>query len=85
MNQKLDVGGTLSQIFSTYGAQAGVLLPIAFALFVVVAVRALAVAAPAFWRTAGRCSCRWFPGSSAGEMPGPAGTYPCEARSRAVP
>ncbi|HEY6549603.1 MAG TPA: YciC family protein [Solirubrobacterales bacterium] len=38
MNQKLDVGGTLSQIFSTYGAQAGVLLPVAFALFVVVAV-----------------------------------------------
>jgi hypothetical protein len=38
MNQKLDVGGTLSQIFSTYGAQAGVLLPVAFALFLVVAV-----------------------------------------------
>jgi hypothetical protein len=38
MNQKLDVGGTLSQIFSTYGAQAGVLLPVAFALFVVVAI-----------------------------------------------
>ena len=38
MNPKLDVGGTLSQIFSTYGAQAGVLLPVAFALFVVVAI-----------------------------------------------
>jgi ABC-type multidrug transport system fused ATPase/permease subunit len=38
MNQKLDVGGTVSQIFSTYGAQAGVLLPVAFALFLVVAV-----------------------------------------------
>jgi hypothetical protein len=38
MNQKLDVGGTLSQIFSTYGAQAGVLLPVAFALYLVVAV-----------------------------------------------
>lgn len=25
MNRKLDVGGTLSQAFSTYGAQAGVL------------------------------------------------------------
>ena len=38
MNQKLDVGGTLSQIFSTYGAQAGVLLPVAFALYLVVAI-----------------------------------------------
>jgi hypothetical protein len=38
MNQKLDVGGTLSQIFSTYGSQAGVLLPVAFALFLVVAI-----------------------------------------------
>jgi hypothetical protein len=38
MNQKLDVGGTLSQIFSTYGAQAGVLLPLAFGLFLVVAI-----------------------------------------------
>jgi hypothetical protein len=38
MNSKLDVGGTLSQIFSTYGAQAGVLLPVAFAIFVVVAI-----------------------------------------------
>jgi len=38
MDRKLDVGGTLSQIFSTYSAQAGVLLPVAFALFLVVAV-----------------------------------------------
>jgi hypothetical protein len=38
MNQKLDVGGTLSQIFSTYSAQAGVLLPVAFGLFLIVAV-----------------------------------------------
>jgi MFS family permease len=38
MNQKLDVGGTLSQIFSTYGAQAGVLLPVALAIFAVVAI-----------------------------------------------
>lgn len=38
MNRKLDVGGTISQIFSTYGAQAGVLLPVAFAIFVVVAI-----------------------------------------------
>ena len=38
MNQKLDVGGTLSQIFSTYGAQAGVLLPVAFGLYLIVAI-----------------------------------------------
>jgi len=38
MNRKLEVGGTLSQIFSTYGAQASVLLPVAFGLFLVVAV-----------------------------------------------
>jgi hypothetical protein len=38
MNRKLDVGGTLSQIFSTYSAQAGVLLPLAFGLFLVVAI-----------------------------------------------
>jgi hypothetical protein len=38
MDRKLDVGGTLSQIFSTYGAQAGVLLPVAFGIFLVVAV-----------------------------------------------
>ena len=38
MNRKLDIGGTLSQAFSTYGAQAGVLLPVAFCLFLLVAV-----------------------------------------------
>lgn len=38
MDRKLDVGDTLSQAFSTYGAQAGVLLPVAFGLFLVVAV-----------------------------------------------
>jgi hypothetical protein len=38
MNHKLDVGGTLSEVFSIYGAQAGVLLPLAFWLFLVVAI-----------------------------------------------
>ncbi len=38
MERKLDVGGTLSQVFSTYGSQAGVLLPVAFCLFLIVAV-----------------------------------------------
>ncbi len=38
MKDKLDVGGTLSQVFSIYGAQAGTLLPIAFWLFLVVAI-----------------------------------------------
>jgi len=38
MERKLDVGGTLSQTFSTYGAQAGVLLPLAFCLYLLVAV-----------------------------------------------
>jgi len=38
MERKLDVGGTLKQIFETYGAQAGVLLPLAFCLYLVVAV-----------------------------------------------
>jgi len=38
MERKLDIGGTLSQAFSTYGAQAGVLLPVAFCLFLAVAV-----------------------------------------------
>jgi ABC-type multidrug transport system fused ATPase/permease subunit len=38
MTKKLDVGGTLSQIFSTYSAQAGVLLPVALAIFAVVAI-----------------------------------------------
>lgn len=37
-SRKLAVGDTLSQVFSTYGAQAGVLLPLAFALFLVVAI-----------------------------------------------
>jgi len=42
MQPRLDVGGTLRQIFQTYGAQAGVLLPVAFCLyFVVAAVGAL--------------------------------------------
>ncbi len=38
MNRKLDVGSTLSQIFSTYGQQAGVLLPLAFGIYLVVAI-----------------------------------------------
>jgi hypothetical protein len=38
MERKLDIGGTLNQAFSTYAAQAGVLLPLAFCLFLVVAV-----------------------------------------------
>jgi len=38
MGTKLDVGGTLSQAFSIYKEQAGVLLPLAFAFFLVVAV-----------------------------------------------
>jgi hypothetical protein len=38
MNRKLDVGGTLSQAFSIYGSQAGVLLLVAFGLFLIVAV-----------------------------------------------
>lgn len=38
MDRKLDVGDTLSQAFSVYGAQAGVLLPVAFALFLAVAI-----------------------------------------------
>jgi hypothetical protein len=38
MDRKLDVGGTLSQAFSIYGSQAGVLLPLAFGLFLAVAV-----------------------------------------------
>jgi hypothetical protein len=36
--RKLAVGDTLSQVFSTYGAQAGVLLPLAFGLFLIVAI-----------------------------------------------
>jgi len=38
MNRKLDVGATISEVFSIYRAQAGVLLPIAFWLFLVVAI-----------------------------------------------
>lgn len=38
MNRKLDIGATLGQAFSTYGSQAGVLLPLAFCLFLIVAV-----------------------------------------------
>jgi hypothetical protein len=38
MNRKLNVGDTLSKIFSTYGDQAGVLLPVAFVLYLAVAV-----------------------------------------------
>lgn len=38
MERKLDVGATLRQIFQTYGAQAGVLLPVAFGLYLLVAV-----------------------------------------------
>lgn len=38
MNRKLDVGATLSQIFSIYGQQAGVLLPLAFGLYLLVAI-----------------------------------------------
>jgi hypothetical protein len=38
MNRKLDVGATLGEVFSIYRAQAGVLLPIAFWLYLLVAV-----------------------------------------------
>lgn len=38
MGRKLDVGDTLSQAFSIYGSQAGVLIPLALALYLVVAV-----------------------------------------------
>lgn len=38
MNRKIDVGGTISEAFSIYGANAGVLLPVAFWLFLVVAI-----------------------------------------------
>jgi hypothetical protein len=47
MDRKLDVGGTLSQTFSIYGSQAGVLLPLALGLFLVVAiVNGLAAGSP---------------------------------------
>jgi hypothetical protein len=38
MERKLDVGGTLSQAFSIYGSLAGVFIPLALALFLIVAV-----------------------------------------------
>jgi hypothetical protein len=38
VNRKLSVGDTLSEVFSLYGSNAGVLLPIAFWLFLVVAI-----------------------------------------------
>lgn len=38
MGRELNVGDTLSEVFSTYGAHAGVLLPVAFWLFLVVAI-----------------------------------------------
>jgi hypothetical protein len=38
MNRKLDVGTTLSEVFSIYRDNAGVLLPVAFWLFLVVAI-----------------------------------------------
>lgn len=38
MKRKIDVGGTISEAFSIYGANAGVLLPVAFWLFLVVAI-----------------------------------------------
>lgn len=38
MNRKIEVGRVLSEVFSVYGSQAGVLLPIAFWLFLLVAI-----------------------------------------------
>jgi hypothetical protein len=38
MDRKLDVGSTLGEVFDTYRDQAGVLLPVAFWLFLVVAI-----------------------------------------------
>lgn len=38
MEPKLDVGATINRIFSIYGSQAGVLLPLAFAIYLIVAV-----------------------------------------------
>lgn len=37
-DRKLDTADTLSQVFSIYGSQAGVLLPVAFGLFLIAAV-----------------------------------------------
>jgi hypothetical protein len=38
VQRELDVGATLGEVFSTYRAQAGVLLPVAFWLFLLVAI-----------------------------------------------
>jgi hypothetical protein len=38
MDQKLDVGGTLREVFAIYRDQAGVLLPVAFWVYLVVAI-----------------------------------------------
>jgi hypothetical protein len=38
VNRKLEVGDTLGEVFSTYRAHAGVLLPVAFWLFLIVAI-----------------------------------------------
>ncbi len=38
MNGKLEVGDTLGEVFRTYGDHAGVLLPVAFWLYLVVAI-----------------------------------------------
>jgi hypothetical protein len=38
MNRKVNVGGTLREVFSIYRAQAAVLLPVAFWLFLIVAI-----------------------------------------------
>lgn len=38
MRRQLSVGDTLSEVFATYGANAGVLLPVAFWLFLAVAI-----------------------------------------------
>jgi len=38
MRRELDVGATLGEVFSIYGSQAGVLLPVAFWLFLAVAI-----------------------------------------------
>lgn len=38
MRHQLDVGATLSEVFATYREQAGVLLPVAFWLFLIVAI-----------------------------------------------
>jgi hypothetical protein len=45
MERKLDIGSTLNQAFSIYGSQAGVLLPVAFVVFLAVAVVAALLSA----------------------------------------